>query len=108
MHTPVKFHCPACSKLLSVAPSHAGTSGPCPACGTWIHSPAHTDSRQPAAQNQPAPIRKKGRIPADSFIDHAHLQNRESMQSLKILALFVLAICACLAAIWFMRDWMGH
>lgn len=98
--TPVKFKCAACGIWLSVPPSQAAVSGPCPACGAWITAP----------ENQglaPVPARKKGRIPADSAIDHADLEKRESLQTLKILALFALATACCLAAAWFLKRWMA-
>jgi hypothetical protein len=51
--------------------------------------------------------RARGRIPADSIIDHTHLEQRESAKSLKVIALFILVICACIAATWFLRDWIA-
>lgn len=98
--TPVKFKCAACGIWLSAPLSQAAVSGPCPACGAWITAP----------ENQgPPPVstRKKGRIPADSAIDHADLEKRESLQTLKILALFTLATACCLAAAWFLKRWMA-
>jgi hypothetical protein len=95
--TPVKFKCAACGIWLSAPPSQAAISGPCPACGVLITAP-----------ETPVPIhvkvRKKGRIPADSAIDHADVEKREILQTLKILALFALAIACCLAAAWFLNQ----
>jgi predicted ATP-dependent serine protease len=98
---PVKFKCAACGILLTAPPSQAAVSGPCPACGAWITAPENHD---------PAPVsaRKKGRITADSAIDHAHLEKRESLQTLKILALFALATACCLAAAWFLNQWIAR
>ena len=107
----VVFKCGACGLSLSVPASMAGTSGPCPSCGAWISSPGteplETGFIPAKRQSQPAERRRKGRIAADSIVDHAHLAQRESAQTLKVLALFVIAICACLAVVWFMKDWMG-
>jgi hypothetical protein len=50
----------------------------------------------------------KGRIPADVAIDHTHLEKRESLKTLQVLALFALAICCCLAAAWFLTDWISR
>jgi hypothetical protein len=97
----------------------AGTSGPCPSCSTWITSPApaQTTGEQTRSQEAPPSIlkssahsssgRRKGRIPADSIIDHAHLDQRESARTLMVLAMFVLAICVCLAVTWFMKEWLA-
>jgi len=49
------------------------------------------------------PTRKKTRISADSAIDHEDLEKRETLQTIKILALFALAIACCLAAAWFLK-----
>jgi len=38
------------------------------------------------------------------MVDYTHLENRESTKSLKVIALFVLAICTCIAATWFFSD----
>lgn len=48
--------------------------------------------------------RRKGRISADSMVDHEHLSRRETMKTLGILTLFILAFCACLAVAWFMKG----
>lgn len=52
--------------------------------------------------------RSKGRIPVDSIIDHSHLEHRESMKSILVIALFVLAICGCIAATMFLKQWIGR
>lgn len=98
--SPVKFKCAACGIWLSAPPSQAAVSGPCPSCGALITSPGNQG---------PPPVskRRKGRISADAGIDHADLENRESLQSLKILALFALATACCIAAAWFLKRWMG-
>mgnify|MGYP006995485030 CR=1 FL=1 len=41
------------------------------------------------------------------MVDYTHLENRESTKTLKVIACFVLVICACMAATWFLSDWMG-
>jgi predicted RNA-binding Zn-ribbon protein involved in translation (DUF1610 family) len=95
--TPVKFKCAACGILLTAPPSQAAISGPCPLCGATITSPGN-QGRAPVSS------RRKGRIPADAAIDHADLEKRESLQTLKILALFALATACCLAAAWFLKN----
>lgn len=52
--------------------------------------------------------RVKRRIPVDSIIDHRHLEQRESMKSILVIALFVLAICGCVAATLFLKHWMAR
>jgi predicted RNA-binding Zn-ribbon protein involved in translation (DUF1610 family) len=98
--TPVKFQCAACGILLSAPPLQAAVSNPCPACGAWITG---------SGNHAPSPVRtrRKGRIPADAALDHADLENRESMRALKILTLFVLATACCLAAAWFLKRWIA-
>lgn len=106
---PIVFHCTACGMRLRVAAQMAGVAGPCPGCGTLISAPA----AKPAAPVKPAPQvaptapkrtpqarTHRGRIRGDTILDHAHLENRESIQSLKVLALFFLTFCICLAVIW--------
>ena len=92
--------------MLAIDAGKAGTNGPCPSCGVRITAPAAAPVR-PAAP--PTDTRRtviarsrKGRVLADTGIDHAHLQNRESLQSLKVLALFFLTFCAGLAIVWLM------
>jgi ribosomal protein S27E len=114
---PITFTCNACGLTLAVDPRLAGVSGPCPACGVWITSPAAGIAKIPQAtppakipvrKSGPKPLgRAKGRIPPDSIVDQAHFEQRESAKTLKVLALFVLAACACLAAAWFLKDWIG-
>jgi hypothetical protein len=94
----------------------AGATGPCPSCGAWISSPATaaTESSGIPSQRTTPPrevreireVRRKGRIPADSIVDQSHLAQRETAQTIKVIALFIAAFCACLAVLWFMRDWM--
>ena len=113
---PIAFRCGACGLTLSVPASMAGTSGPCPSCQAWISSPAPPEPAEPSEPVSAFPVkrqsaarepRRKGRIPADSIVDQTHLAQRESAKTIKVLALFVVAFCACLAVIWFMKDWMG-
>lgn len=110
---PIAFRCGACGLTLSVPASMAGTSGPCPSCQAWISSPAPPAPAEPVSafpvkrQSAAREPRRRGRIPADSIVDQTHLAQRESAKTLKVIALFVVAFCACLAVIWFMKDWMG-
>lgn len=98
---PVKFQCAACGIWLKAPPSQAAASGPCPVCGVWIADPGSGGPPTVSA-------RKKGRIPADAAIDHSHLEKRESLQTLKIIALFALAIACCLATAWFLNQWIAR
>jgi predicted RNA-binding Zn-ribbon protein involved in translation (DUF1610 family) len=101
---PLKFHCTACGTLLTIDAAMAGVTGPCPQCGARITAPRAPDRR--GTPSQPArPLRKvarthKGRVLADTGIDQAHIHNRESLQSLKVLLLFLLAFGLCFAVIW--------
>lgn len=94
----------------------AGVSGPCPSCGSIIKAPSEGGT-QDAGSSIPLPqqrnatrtkSRSKGRIPVDSIIDHTHLEHRESMKSILVIALFVLAICGCIAATMFLKHWIGR
>jgi hypothetical protein len=49
---------------------------------------------------------RKGRIAADSGIDHRHLELRETTKTLWIIMLFVLAVVVCLSITWFLTDWV--
>jgi hypothetical protein len=49
---------------------------------------------------------RKGGIVADSAVDHQHTDRRETAKSLWIIAMFILAIGACLAVTWFLKDWV--
>lgn len=94
----------------------AGVSGPCPNCGSIIKAPSEgiANNAGPKAprpqQGNPARTksRSKGRIPVDSIIDHTHLEHRESMKSILVIALFILAICGCIAATIFLKHWIGR
>ena len=98
---PAVFSCPACGVKLTLAASSPSASGPCPACGAWITAPATTASK-------PAASRKKFHIPADSHLDHQRLEIRETIRSLRIIALLAAAFFGCLAAIWFLSHWMNR
>ena len=50
---------------------------------------------------------KMGRISADVNLDHAQSEQRETVQSLKVIILFILAICSCIAVAWFITARMG-
>ncbi len=101
---PLRFHCTACGILLTIDAAQAGVTGPCPQCGARITAPGAPYRRSTASQ--PArPLRKvarthKGRILADTGIDQAHIHNRESLQSLKVLLLFLLTFGICFAVVW--------
>lgn len=49
---------------------------------------------------------RKGGIVADSAVDHQHVDRRETAKSLWIIAMFILALGACLAVTWFLKDWV--
>ncbi|MDB6076549.1 MAG: hypothetical protein JWO82_296 [Akkermansiaceae bacterium] len=53
------------------------------------------------------PRRKKGRIGADSMVDHAHIERRESARSLLVVTLFILVFCAFVVVTWFLNDRMA-
>jgi hypothetical protein len=106
--------------MLVVRGENQTVSGPCPACGAWITGPSVDDASPirtadpEKAVKSPAPRikssvsgRSKGRISVDSMVDYAHLENRESTKTLKVIAWFVLVICSCMVATWFLSDWMG-
>ncbi len=80
----------------------AGISGPCPLCGTHLTAPASRGPTRKTGRQTGRTGKRRGRIPADSFIDQSHLANRESMKSIKAIAWFILTICACIAASWFL------
>jgi hypothetical protein len=40
------------------------------------------------------------------MIDHAHIERGETAKSVVMLACFVLAVCACIAVTWFLKDWL--
>jgi hypothetical protein len=114
---PLSFVCGGCGLTLSVPLERAGSSGPCPACGAWLTSPAghvvvmpgdsQKSRRAPATGNQARTrTHRKGRIRADSMIDHTQIDQRETVKSLVMLACFVMAICACLAVTWYLKDWL--
>lgn len=42
------------------------------------------------------------------MVDYTHLENRESAKTLKVIAWFILVICSCMAATWFLSDWIGR
>jgi len=65
-------------------------------------TPAPATSR-PADQKLKKSARiHKRTILADTGLDHAHIQNRESLQSLKVLGLFLLTIGVCFLIVWLM------
>jgi hypothetical protein len=106
-HARITFACPACGTRLSIGSHQAGTSGPCPVCGGHVVSPdAPAQSPRPSGKRDST--RRRGRIRADAVIDHAHLENRESIRSLKVIAFFILALCACVAVAWFLRDHLSR
>ena len=61
-----------------------------------------TGSRAVAATRK----RRVGRIRADSGLDHAQIERRETAKSLVVIACFVLAACACIAVTWYLTDWL--
>lgn len=98
---PVKFQCAACGVWLFAPAGQGSLRGPCPVCAAWITSP---EPRLAA----PHPVRTKGRVRADAAIDHRDLEKRESLQTLKILALSTLTAGCCLAAAWFLNAWLAR
>jgi hypothetical protein len=123
------FTCAGCGSNLSVPVEIADISGPCPMCGATVsavagggraktslprvrkrasaaHRPngAGDRSRHQLKQSQP---RGRGRILADSVVDQRHLDQRETFKTLAIVGLFILAICACLGVVAFMKSWVA-
>lgn len=52
--------------------------------------------------------RRRGAIVADSAVDRGHLEHRETMKSLFVIVVFILAFGVCLAVTWFFKDWVGQ
>lgn len=81
-------------------------------CGAWISGTSiegnSSQTEKPRSARTPmVSTRAKGRISVDSIVDYTHLENRESTKTLKVIACFILVICSCMAATWFLSDWMG-
>ncbi len=121
------FACPACGKTLTADLLLADTTGPCPQCGQpvtapqprWpagfqapsaapsvslgipLSSPTGTE-RPPASQRV-----RRGRIHADSALDHNLMDQREAARNLWVITFFILTFCAVIAVTWFMRKWIG-
>ena len=102
----IAFQCPACGTPLSLIRGHNATSGPCPVCGAHVRSPAPAAARRPTATG--GGDHRRRRIRADDAIDHTDLENRESLRSLRVVALFIIAICACVAMAWLLADHLAR
>lgn len=106
------FSCGSCGAKLVIKSDCTSASGPCPTCGAWLSCPSSEGNAgqpgKPRGTRTPsASGRVKGRISVDSMVDYTHLENRESAKTLKVIACFILVICSCMAATWFLSDWMG-
>jgi hypothetical protein len=105
----VAFFCTACGTRLVVPAAHVGSSGPCPSCGVTITPPVFPSS--PRLPSQPSKTLSRrpagGRILGDVGIDYARQENRELLRTLKILALFLLTLCACFAIVWLLSRHAG-
>jgi endogenous inhibitor of DNA gyrase (YacG/DUF329 family) len=102
------FKCPACGLTLSLERHLAGITGPCPACGNAVTSP-QLPAVPPARNTRLSDSKRpRGRIIADSAIDHGHVERRETFRTLRIFVLAVLTFSACLLVTWFMKDWISR
>lgn len=106
-HGRITFSCPGCGARLSIGSHQAGTGGPCPACGRHVVSP-NAPVSSPRPSGKPDATRTRTRIPPDAVVDHVHLEHRESMRSLRVIALFILTVCACVAVAWILKDHLAH
>lgn len=118
------FVCPGCKLTLSATPQYAGVCAPCPSCGVPVNAPGlvpvdnqtladspnllnTVEAREAPSHGMSASSgRRKGGIVADSAVDHQHSDQREVAKSLWIIAMFILAMAACLAVTWFLKDWI--
>jgi hypothetical protein len=105
----VKFFCTACGTRLVVPAALAGTSGPCPRCGVTITPPVFARSPGLPSQVSKTSSRRpaRGRIRGDDGIDYAEQERRELLRTLRILGLFFLTFCACLAIVWLVSRHAG-
>lgn len=96
----IRFSCTSCGTTLSIDARLAGTSGPCPVCGTLLSSPS-VRRRRPLRETS---TRSRARIAPDAMVDQTHQLNRESVKSIKVVVLFILTLSACIAAAWILKQ----
>ncbi len=106
----VEFFCAACGVRLRAPRDKAGITAPCPRCAAPVSSP---DGAPPQgilldAPPQPPRRRRSGRVIPDAGIDREHLDRRETLTTMKVLAWIVAALCACLAVAWLLKDWASR
>jgi len=106
--------CPHCGIHLVVAHGRRLENGPCPRCGGLIvvepfqidappPAPAEPRPAQPAGQGAGMP-RRRG-IPADNSVNFADLERRDTLKTLRMIALFLLVGCVIYLVIeWFSRQ----
>jgi predicted RNA-binding Zn-ribbon protein involved in translation (DUF1610 family) len=111
----VRFICEACGTALILHCSQIGVSSPCPVCNTWIDSSKYalkaapdlgTQTPHPFSgdrrRKQPSVIRK-GRIQADGYLDHKHIEQKDLFSSLRVFMIFLAAGAVIFFVILFMR-----
>ena len=102
----------------------AGIKGPCPRCGAVISAPSAVRSEAEVIppskglssrggnvlveRRGRSTGRRRGRISADSIIDHRHQGSRETTRTLFILSMFILVFFLCIVVTWFLKDWMAR
>jgi hypothetical protein len=115
----IRFACHGCGTILSIPAAQAHASGPCPTCKTWLTGPAKPKTLPgpplaiapkptPSHPSSPQKRRGKGHLMADSMIDHQHLEQRETLRTIKVIAFIALALSFCLAVAWFMKGWASQ
>ena len=52
--------------------------------------------------------RRRGRILPDASVDQAHLERREAIVTLKLIAWFVALACVCLGLAWLLQEKLGR
>lgn len=100
----IQFSCSSCGTTLAIDAGLAGTSGPCPVCGTVISSPGIRRRRSMSD----VPARSKARIAPDAIVDQTHQLNRESVKSIKVVVLFILTLSVCVAVAWILKQHLAR
>jgi len=55
----------------------------------------------------PVKSRRKGVVLPDSNIDRRELERREMWVILRVLALLIVVITACISILWYMKHWVA-
>lgn len=119
---PLRFVCSGCRTTLILQDATQAVSGPCPQCSTWIDASQFSLQKEPlkgvdarlpeksttGRKQNKSIVNGRGRVRADGFLDHDHVERKELYGTIKVIAVTLAVLAVILFVTLYMKQWMSY